>query len=258
MSSAETVKALRATGKRLAKASAAARHSISETLCKQCDPPQWVRRMDFENHRANYHRPGGYQFERRKQRERDMKAAAQTAEQTRKQAEKAERQAAARAQRPTNPSKTKENTVAQGGTNGARWGSRGAPSSNGHAPAGGGASNGGAPAAMTVTDGIVQLAWTWSRQVPPSIPASRADAQASAEMWRQFADALRARARAEAETNRIPPEVLEPYLQAAQAVSQLGDLHMEVVKRVTQRYGQVAETLADPRTPNAEFLKGGV
>lgn len=140
--------------------------------------------------------------------------------------------------------------MAQGGTNGAQWGSQPARTSNGQ--------GGAAPAAISVTEGITQLAWTWARQVPPSIPASRVDAQASAEMWRQFADALRARARAEGEANRIPPDILEPYLQAAQAISQLGDLHMEVVKRLTQRYGQVAETLADPRTPSAEFLKGGV
>lgn len=253
MSAAETTQALRSTGNALRKAASTAKHSLSETLCRQCDPPVWVRRLDLENHRANYHRRGGYQYELRKKRERDIKAAATTAEQTRRQAEKAEQRAAARAQRPTNPGKTpstKEKTVAQGGTNGTRWGSRPAPAPDGAA--------GGAPAAMTVMDGIVQLAWTWSRQAPPSIPASRADAQASAEMWRQFADALRARARAEGEANRIPPDIVEPYEQAAQLVSQLGDLHMEVVKRLVQRYGQVAETLADPRTPSAEFLKGGV
>lgn len=254
MSAAETKQALRGTGSALRKAASTAKHSMTETLCKQCDPPVWVRRLDFENHRANYHRRGGYMYERRKQRERDIKASATTAEQSRRQAEKAEQRAAARAQRPTNPGKTttKESMVA-GGTNGGRWGARpAAPSSNGQQD------QSGAPAAMTVMDGIVQLFWTWARQVPPSIPASRTDAQASAEMWRQAADAVRARARAEAEANRIPPDLLEPYLQVSQQLSQLGDLHMEVVKRVTQRYGQVAETLADPRTPSAEFLKGGV
>jgi hypothetical protein len=239
------------------KAADSARHSLTEISCKQCPPGTWVRRMDLENHRSNYHRAGGYMFERRKKAAADAKAAEQTAEKARRDAEKAERQAAARAARPTNTSK-KENTMA--GDKKDWW----APTnSTGAAPAaaarnGNGQAQRSAPAAMSATEGVAQLIWTWARQVPPSIPASRADAQASAEMWRQAADAVRARARAEGEANRIPPDLLEPYLQVAQLLSQLGDLHMEVVKRMVQRYGQVAETLADPRTPSAEFLKGGV
>lgn len=252
MTAAETTRALRRSGAAMRKAAASARHSLTEISCKQCPPGTWVRRMDLENHRSNYHRPGGYMYERRKKVAADAKAAEQTAEKARRQAEKAERQAAARAARPTNTSK-KENAMA-GGTNGARWTTPAAPAPNGQVAR----EPRSAPAAMSATEGVAQLIWTWARQVPPSIPASRADAQASAEMWRQAADAVRARARAEGEANRIPPDLLEPYLQVAQQLSQLGDLHMEVVKRVTQRYGQVAETLADPRTPSAEFLKGGV
>lgn len=251
-------KRIRRAGQAMAKAAATTKRSMTERLCKQCDPPAWVRTLDMENHRANYHRPGGYMYERRKELGK-QRAAAEKAQQA---AAKTVRQEPARpAQRPANRSKAGPSGPAatskgkpmpeQGGTNGSTWTSPVARS-NGTSTAGQG------PAAITTTEAVVQLMWTWARQVPPSIPASKQDAAAAAEMWRQAADALRARARMEAEQNKLPPDCVEPLEQAAQLVSRIGDHHMELVKRVTTKYGEVARTLADPRTPDADYLKGGV
>lgn len=248
-----TEKRLRRAGKSLAKAAAATKHATTETMCRKCDPPVWVRRGDVENHRANYHRKGGYQYELRKQRA----EAAQDAEKAMKAAAKTAKAAPARpVERPRNQSKTTSSStkgapVAQGGTNGSTWTSPVARKPQ--APAGGD----GGPSTLTTTEAVTQLMWTWARQTPPSIPAAKADAAAAAEMWRQIADALRHRARLEAEQNKIPPDCLEPYGEAATRVSQVGDQHMEVVKRITVKYGEVARTLADPRTPDADYLKGG-
>lgn len=247
-----THKRLRRAGKTLAKAAAKTRQATTETLCKKCDPPAWVRRGDVENHRANYHRPGGYQYELRKQR---AEAAKDAEKATKAAAKTVKAQPARPPERPRNQSKTSSSTkgspVAQGGTNGSTW-----TSPVGRKPQGSAGGDGG-PSTLTTTEAIAQLMWTWARQVPPSIPAGKADAAAAAEMWRQIADALRARARLEAEQNKIPPDCLEPYTEAATRVSQVGDQHMEVVKRVTTKYGEVARTLADPRTPDADYLKGG-
>lgn len=252
MSSAETTKALRNAWKKTTKAAATGKHLVGETLCKQCDPPQWVRRLDYENHRANYHRPGGWQYERRKQREKDAAAAAKAAEQAAARAEKDAQKQAAKAARPPN----KEKSVS-GPTNGKVWPTGNQRPTPAPTPANGDSTRS-APAAMSAADGVVQLMWTWARQVPQSIPASKADAAAAAEMWRQVADAIRARAGAEGETNRMPAHILEPYYAVAQAISQLGDAHMDVVKRIEGRYGQIAETLADPTTPSVDYLKQGV
>jgi hypothetical protein len=97
----------------------------------------------------------------------------------------------------------------------------------------------------------------WSILVPPSIPAARFDAQAMADTYRRSADSLRSRTRLEAEQNNLPEQVMEPLLQAATMLSQLGDLHMEVVRRIEIRYGEVAEVLARPDTPNAQYLAQG-
>lgn len=255
MSAAETTRALRATGRAVARAAAVTKRATTERLCKQCDPPVWVRARDVESHRSNYHRRGGYVFEQRKVREQ----AAKDAEKAAKDAAKAAKAQPVRPpERPTNtskvtgpsgPKKKGSKPVAQpGGTNGN--GSTSTASSNGNGQRS--TSN-----TVTTTEAVAQLMWAWARQVPPSIPASKADAAAAAEMWRQIADALRARARLEAEQNKIPPDCLEPYTEAATRVSQVGDQHMEVVKRVTTKYGEVARTLADPRTPDADYLKGG-
>lgn len=263
-----TVKRMRAAGKGLRKAAAVAKHSTTETMCRQCDPPTWVRRMDFENHRSNFHRPHGYMYEQRKQREKAIADAAKTREKAARDAAKTAKAAPARPARPVNPTKPAVKTKPvkpQGDTTVAKdktetWAS---PWKSGRSSAGNGSSNGssangnGAGATTSMTEGIVEMFRSWALQTPPSIPASRVDAQAAADMWRGIADALRARARAEQEQNNIPPKVTEPLEQAAQIASQIGDQHMEVVRRIETHYGEIAEVLARPDTPNAEFLAGG-
>lgn len=127
------------------------------------------------------------------------------------------------------------------------------------------ATNGSAPApapvgrqvSATAPEGIAEAFRLWALLVPPSIPAARFDAAAMADAYRRAADSLRHRLRMELEENNLPEQCLEPYHQAANLLSQLGDLHMEVVRRVEIRYGEVAEILGRPDTPNAEYLKGG-
>jgi hypothetical protein len=65
------------------------------------------------------------------------------------------------------------------------------------------------------------------------------------------------RVQMEMESNNLPQQVIEPYHQAATLISQLGDLHMEVVRRIDVRYKEIANILARPDTPNAEYLRGG-
>lgn len=118
--------------------------------------------------------------------------------------------------------------------------------------------NGSAPTGSTTAqDAIVAAFRAWAARVPPSIPAARADANAMADCYRQVADVIRSRMRMEMETNNLPESVLEPLQQAATTVSGMGDQHMEVARRLSIRYGEVAEVLARPDTPNADFLKGG-
>lgn len=123
-------------------------------------------------------------------------------------------------------------------------------SSNGtHTPTAGGG--------VSAPDGVASAFRVWSMRVPPSIPAARHDAQAMADAYRQSADALRMRLKLEMEQNNLPENVLEPLQQAANALSRLGDLHMEVVRRLESRYGEVADVLSRPDTPDADYLKGG-
>lgn len=122
--------------------------------------------------------------------------------------------------------------------------------------------NGTAPApqatmSTTAPESIAEAFRLWAIVVPPSIPGARRDAQAMADMYRQAADSLRLRMRTEAEQNNLPENVMEPLQQAATALSHLGDLHMEVVRRIELRYGEVADVLSRPDTPNAQYLAGG-
>lgn len=273
-----TVKRVKAANDKLRKAAGAAKHSMSETLCKQCDPPTWVRRLDFENHRSNFHRPGGYRFEQRKAREKAIADAAKTQEKAAKDAAKDAAKAAKAApprptERPANKTKakttqTKESTVAKTGSsteawsnpwkkNGSSAGNGSSANGNGASGSGNGDSGNGAGATTSMTEGIVEMFRSWAIQTPPSIPASRVDAQAAADMWRGIADALRARARAEQEQNNLSPQLTEPLEQAAQVASQIGDQHMEVVRRIETRYGEVADVLSRPDSPSSDYLKQG-
>lgn len=114
-----------------------------------------------------------------------------------------------------------------------------------------------ATSSPSTTEGIAQLFQTWARQVPPSIPATEADAKAAAAMWRQIADAMRMRAQLDQEQNNLPEDCVAPMVEAARRASAIGDAHMEQHRLIVRRYAEVANTLADPRSPNAEYLGQG-
>lgn len=248
-----TVKRMKAANAKLQKGRAATSRYFTQRACTQCDPTEWIRIGDWENHRANYHRPGGYMYEKRKANE---KARAEALAAQEKAAATAAKAPPPRPARPVSRSKTasKGSPVAQNDTS-QPWKSPAAR--NGSANGSGGATGNQATAATSMTEGIVEMFRTWAIQTPPSIPASRVDAQAAADMWRGIADALRARARAEQENNHMPANIVEPLEQAAQVASQIGDQHMEVVRRVESRYGEVAEVLSRPDTPDHTYLSGG-
>lgn len=249
-----TAKRMKSTTEALRKRREQVGRRLTQRACTQCDPTEWVRIADWEIHRANYHRAGGYQYEQRKARAEQAKVAEKAQAEAAKQAAKA---APPRPERPASKTKpTAASTrgkpaMAENGTG--QWTSPLGPR--------GGQRGGQQPAAQqqtaTVNEGIVEMFRAWALQTPPSIPASRRDAQASADMWRGIADALRTRVRMEQENNRIPEKCTEPLLAAAQALSGVGDQHMETVRRIEINYGETADILARPDTPNADYLKGG-
>ena len=255
-----TQKRMKSATEKLRQGREKAGRRLTQRACTQCDPTEWVRIADWEIHRSNYHRPGGYQFEQRKARAEQAKAAQKAQAEAAKQAAKAPP-----ARPPRQPSKTKPTAAS----------TRGKPTvaSNGSgqwtSPFAGGRPDSGKQvgqqqaaaqqqASTSVTESIVETFRLWALQTPPSIPASRVDAQAAADMWRGIADALRARVRAEQENNKIPEKCTEPLLQAAQIASQIGDQHQEVVRRIQLQYGATAELLARPDTPDVNYLKSGV
>lgn len=253
-----------ATNKRMTRAAAALRRSreksvryMTQRACTQCDPTRWVSNRDWNIHRENFHKPGGFEFEKRKAQAQARADAVKAAEKATKDAAKAP---PPRPQRPASKTKaapgktTTKGTPAMADTsNGTAWTSSLSRKGSQNGESG----NQAAGATTSLTEGIVELFRTWAIQTPPSIPASRVDAQAAADMWRGIADALRARARAEQENNNLSSQITEPLEQAAQVASQIGDQHQEVVRRIQIQYGEVAEVLSRPDTPNATYLEQG-
>jgi hypothetical protein len=226
-----TARAAKATKKNVAIAGQYVSDKTTKRLCTHCNPPLMVPIRDLDVHNGNFHKPGGYEYELRKLRAAQSKETAKAPPTPVRppRPRNATKSQPAAAQEPPAPKQEKPVSVAP----------TGAPSQNGRASG-------------TAPELIAESFRTWARQVPPSIPAARADAQAMADSYRQMADAIRMRVQMEMESNNLPQQVIEPYHQAATLISQLGDLHMEVVRRIDVRYKEIANILARPDTPNAE------
>ena len=110
-----TAKRMKSTTEALRKRREQVGRRLTQRACTQCDPTEWVRIADWEIHRANYHRAGGYQYEQRKARAEQAKVAEKAQAEAAKQAAKA---APPRPERPA--SKTKPTAASTRGPVGAR------------------------------------------------------------------------------------------------------------------------------------------
>lgn len=228
---------------------------MTQRMCNQCQPHRWVRNRDWTDHRENFHTAGGYEYDKRKKQTADRAEAIKNAEAAAKKAA-ADPTPQRPATRPKSKAKTpqKKASPAVAKTNGATpW--KSPVARKGAEP--GEAGNQAAGATSSINDVIVESFRAWAVRTPPSIPAARADAQATSDMWRGAADQVRARGRHMQENDNIPAKVTEPLEAVAQLLSQIGDQHMEVVRRIETHYGEVADILARPDTPNADFLRHG-
>jgi hypothetical protein len=204
--------------------------TLGQRWCPWCKPGHWVREAQWDAHYQ--------QVAFRLDQERQARAVEKAAAKVKPPPPRPERSKNSSKPAPAaHPAQQKEHPVSQ-------------PTSNGTQPARQQMS-GAAP------EGVAEAFRMWAIVVPPSIPAARFDAQAMADAYRLSADALRLRVRMEQEHHNLPELILEPMLQAATMLSQLGDQHMEVVRRLEIRYGQIAEVLARPDTPDFHYLSGG-
>lgn len=110
---------------------------------------------------------------------------------------------------------------------------------------------------MAGLDGISETMNNWAANPPETWEQSMAEAEQAAEEFRGMADAFRRRAEAEVEQNNIAPECVEPYDEAANIMSQVGDHIAEVATRIQQKYGEVKEMADRGELPREQFLNDG-
>jgi hypothetical protein len=200
--------------------------TLGQRWCPWCRPGHWVRESQWDDHYQ--------QVSFRLAQERRARAVERAAAKVKPPRPRPERPQ--NHTKPGHPASTKEIPVSQ-------------PHSNGTQPA--------RQVSATSEDGVAEAFRMWAITPPTSIPAARFDAQAMADAYRQAGDAVRMRVRLEQEQNGLNETILEPLLQVATMLSQLGDQHMEVVRRIELRYGEVADVLARPDSPDAHYLAQG-
>jgi len=110
---------------------------------------------------------------------------------------------------------------------------------------------------MAGLDGVAEQMNQWASNPPETWEQSMAEAEQAADEFRGMADAFRRRAEAEVEQNNIAPECVEPYEDAANIMSQVGDHIMEVASRIKQKYNDVKEMADRGELPKEQFLNDG-
>ena len=123
----------------------------------------------------------------------------------------------------------------------------------GGATGGGGTGGGGGGDSTGMAEGFMR----WARSAPETLVGAKSDAQTITEALAAVGDALRHRMESEVDRS-IAAQCVEPYQDAMQHLQKAAEAGQEVYRRLTQRYGETAEFLARPDTPDPNYLKEGV
>lgn len=118
---------------------------------------------------------------------------------------------------------------------------------------GGGGGRGGGGASVGE---IASSAQRWAQSPPETLSQTKADADNMGEALSGLADAFVTRQNVETDRS-IAASCVEPYQEAANLIRQAVAKVDEVHARLNQRYGEIADELAKPDTPEAEYLKEG-
>lgn len=89
---------------------------------------------------------------------------------------------------------------------------------------------------MAQLDGVVEAVSAWASAPAETWEQEKAETEASAEVFRQVADLIRHRAEVMVEQLKLDPATVEPYDDAANLISGVGDHLMEVANRIEARY----------------------
>jgi hypothetical protein len=120
-------------------------------------------------------------------------------------------------------------------------------------PTGGGSSGGGGGASCGE---IAAAGQRWAQTPPETLSQTKADADNMGEALAGLADAFVTRQNVETDRS-IAASCVEPYQEAAHLIRQAQAKVEEVHSRLNQRYGEIADELAKPDTPEPDYLKEG-
>lgn len=98
-------------------------------------------------------------------------------------------------------------------------------------------------AGMANLDGLVSSMDSWAASPPEDWRQLKAEADAITEAFRGIASAFRRRGEVLVEEYDIQPDCVEPYDDAANILSQVGDQAAEVANRIESRYKQLEEEI---------------